>query len=165
MRRSRVWIAISCCVVALAVVAWAQGRKAGLYDVTTNMTWQQSPFPAGMGPGMGGGPHTSQVCVTQEQIDKYNGVPPQTRGECQVTNVVKRENGYSADVACTGHMTSQGTVEASYDGEGHGKSKIHMTGSMQMGATAKNLEYTIESESTYKGADCGSVKPIAAPAK
>jgi hypothetical protein len=70
MRATRVWIPVSCCVLALAVYAWAQGRKAGLYEVTTDMTWQQSPFPAGMGPGAHG-PRTSQVCVTQAQIDKY----------------------------------------------------------------------------------------------
>lgn len=160
MRTSRIWIATGCCVFSLAVIGWAQTRKAGLYEVTTTMTWQQSPFPGGIAPGGAGGPHTSQICVSQEQIDKYNGVPPQTHGDCQVTNMVKKADGYTADISCTGRMASQGTVDATYDGEGHGKTKIHMTGSLQMGPNSKPLEYTIASDSTYKGADCGSVKPF-----
>jgi hypothetical protein len=31
---------------------------------------------------------------------------------------------------------------------------------MQMGPNSTPVEYTIESVSTYKGADCGSVKPM-----
>ena len=155
----RIWTAVACCTTALAVAAWAQGRKAGLYDVTSTMTWQQSPFPAGMGPA--GGPHASQVCVTQEQIDKYGTVPPQARGECEVTNFAKKDNGYTADISCTGRMATKGTVTASYDGSGHGKTTIHLMGNFQMGPNSKPVEYTIVNESTYKGADCGSVQPTA----
>jgi uncharacterized protein DUF3617 len=159
MRATRVWIPFLCCVLALAVFAWAQGRKAGLYEVTTDMSWQQSPFPAGMGPGAHG-PRTTQVCVTQAQIDKYGDVPPQTRGECQVANMVKKADGYTADVSCSGQMSAKGTVEATYTGDGHGKTKMHMVGAMQMGPNSKPVEYTMTSESTYKGADCGNVKPV-----
>jgi hypothetical protein len=160
MRPTRVWIAFCCCVLALAAFAWAQSRRPGLYEVTTEMTWQQSPLPAGMNGGPMHGPHTSQVCVSQEQIDKYNGVPPQTRGDCQVTNMAKRPDGYTADISCTGQMTAKGTVDAAYTEDGHGKTKIHMIGTMQMGPNSKPVEYTLTSDSTYKGADCGSVKPV-----
>jgi hypothetical protein len=145
-------------MLAAAVFAWAQGRKAGLYEVTTTRTFQQSPFPAGMGPGAGK-PQITQVCVSQEQIDKYNGVPPQTRGDCQVTNITKRADGYSAEVACTGQMAMKGTVDATYSPDGHGHTKVHMVGAMQMGPNSKPVEMTIENDATYKGADCGSVKP------
>jgi len=158
MRKIQVAIPLGCCLAVLAVYAWAQGRRAGLYEVTTTMTWQQSPFPAGMGPGAT--PYTTQVCVSQEQIDKYNGVPPQTRGDCQVSNMVKKDDGYTADISCKGQMSATGTVEASYTGDGHGKTKIHMTGAMQMGPNSKPVEYTMLSDSTYKGPDCGDVKPV-----
>ena len=74
--------------------AWAQStRKAGLWEVTSTMTWQQSPMPAGMpvnpNSPFAGGAHTTQVCVTQAQIDRYGALPPQTRGDCQVTNIQK----------------------------------------------------------------------------
>jgi len=77
-----------------------------------------------------------------------------------VTNMVKKADGYTADVSCTGQMSAKGTVEASYTGDGHGKTKMHMVGSMQMGPNSKPVEYTMVSESSYKGADCGSVKPV-----
>jgi hypothetical protein len=35
---------------------------------------------------------------------------------------------------------------------------------MQQGARSIPLEFTVESTSTYKGADCGSVKPMTMPA-
>jgi hypothetical protein len=145
-------------MVAAAVFAWAQGGRAGLWEVTTTMTWQQSPFPSGMGPGAA--PRTTQVCISQQQADKFGGVPPQTRGDCQVTNISKRADGYSADVACTGQMATKGTVEATYSADGHGKTKVHMTGTMQRGPSAIPVEMTILNEATYKGADCGSVKPV-----
>ena len=103
--------------------------------------------------------------MTQEQLDKYNGVPPQTRSECQVSNVVKKADGFTADVACSGRMATKGTVDSTYTADGHGKTKVHLLGAMQMGPTSKPIEMTIESESTYKGPDCGSVKPVDASAK
>lgn len=159
----RTWMVLASCLLAVVVLALGQTTKAGLYDVTTTMTWQQSPFPAGMGPG--GGAHSSQICVSQEQVDKYHGVPPQTRPGCQMTNVSKRDDGFSAEISCPAPMTSQGTVESTYTPDGHGKTKIHMTGQMQMGSTSKTIEYTIVTDTTYKGADCGSVKPYSPPSK
>ena len=57
---------------ALALTASAQmNRKPGLWEMTSTMTWQQSPMPPGMqmpagaNNPFGGGAHTSQVCVTQ----------------------------------------------------------------------------------------------------
>jgi hypothetical protein len=153
-----VWIAVACGVLAVTVLAWAQGGRAGLWEVTTTMTWQQSPFPNGMGPGAA--PRTTQVCLSQQQADKFGGVPPQSRGDCQVTNINKRIDGYTAEVTCTGQMTTNGTVEATYTADGHGKTRMHLTGTMQMGPNPRPVEMTILNEATYKGADCGSVKPV-----
>jgi hypothetical protein len=133
------------------------------------MTWQQSPFPAGMPtpPGgnspFGGGPHTSQVCVTQEMIDRYDGPMPQSRGECQVKNMEKSATGMTADYVCTGHMTGTGKLEASWTETGESHSKLHFTGTMQMGQRSTPVEWTVDSTSTYKGSDCGNVRPVPIP--
>jgi Protein of unknown function (DUF3617) len=156
MRKTHIRTTIGCCILAVAAIAWAQGPRAGLYDFTSTTTWQQSPFPAGVNP-MGAGPRTGQVCISQEQIDKYNGAPPQTRGDCELSNVVKSATGYSADVSCGGAMQSKGTVVSTWDGQGHAKTKLHLAGLMH----GKPLEFTTEGEQTYKSADCGSVKPLA----
>jgi hypothetical protein len=158
MRKHRSLLVVSACIVLLGVFAWAQGRKAGLYEVTATMTWQESPFPGGMGPG--GGPHTTQVCVTQEQIDKYGDVPPQTRGNCQVTDVNKDAHHMTATMTCTAPMAGKGTIEATWVDENHSHSTLHFSGSMQMGPDSKPFEWTVDSTSVYKGADCGSVKPV-----
>jgi Protein of unknown function (DUF3617) len=150
------------CLVALALIAWGQVPKAGLYEVTNKMTWQQSPFPEGMqAPQGSGAPHTALTCVTQAQIDKYSGPKPQANRGCQITNIQKHDSGMTAEISCGAPMTGKGTVETSWTDSAHSKSKVHFTGSMQMGPNSKAVEWTIESESTYKGPDCGSVKPAA----
>lgn len=162
MRIRRTVLLVGVCGAALGMLVSAQGRRAGLWEVTANMTWQQSPFPGGMGP-MGGGPHTTQVCVTQEQIDKFGTVPPQAHGSCQVTDVVKKADGMSAALVCTGPMSGKGDIQASWNDDLHATSKVHFLGAMQMGPNPKPVEWTVETTSVFKGADCGGVKPLQMP--
>jgi hypothetical protein len=159
---------VSLCLAASAVLLVAQAdRKPGLYEMTSEMTWQQSPFPAGMpmpaNSPFGGAPHTSQVCVTQQMIDRYGGPLPQSRGECQVKNMNKTATGMTADYVCTGHMNGSGKMEARWTAAGQSHSKVHFTGTMQLGQRPAPIEWTIDSTSTYKGADCGSVMPTPLP--
>lgn len=147
-------------VVLAVLIAYAQKPKAGLYEVTNRMTWQQSPFPEGTQPAPGsGGPHTAQACITQTQIDKYNGPKPEAHGECQVSNIQKYENVMTAVISCNGRMQGRGTVKSIWTDSGHSKSEVHFTGKMQVGQNSKAVEWTLESESIYKGPDCGDVKP------
>jgi hypothetical protein len=167
MRGLGIGITLGCCLLGAAVDASAQARKPGLWEVTSTMTWQQSPFPAGMPAGASaafGGPHTMQVCVTQAQIDKYGAPLPQTRGDCQMTNMVKKPNGMTADMECTGRMSGKGTLEASWIDDGHATAKMHFVGTMQAGPSPKPVEWTTTSTSVFKGADCGSVQPMTMPA-
>jgi Protein of unknown function (DUF3617) len=159
MHIRRIALQFSAFGLALATLAGAQNRKAGLWEVTSTMTWQQSPFPSGMG-HMGAGPHTTDVCVTQEQIDKYGTVPPQTRGSCQMTDIVKKDHGMSADMVCTGPMGGKGNLEATWTDDSHSTAKLHFLGAMKMGAESKPIEWTVDTSSVYKGPDCGDVKPI-----
>lgn len=161
MRVHRNVLLVGVCGLALGMLAWAQGRKAGLWEVTATMSWQQSPFPAGMGPMSQ--PHTTQICVTQEQIDKFGTAPPQTRGNCQVNDVVKRADGMSAELVCTGPMAGKGDIQASWNDDFHSRAKVHFLGAMEMGANSKPIEWTVDSTSVFKGADCGSVKPMQMP--
>ena len=167
MRKTRVWITFGCCLCALAIAAWAQSGRAGLWEVTTTMTWQQSPMPPGMaappGSPFSGAPHTTQVCITQAQIDRFGGPPPQTRGDCQVSNMQRSANSMSANISCTGQMSASGTLTTSWSDGGHSNTKLHMTGTMQMGPNSRPVEWTTESTSTFKSADCGSVRPVGGP--
>jgi len=125
------------------------------------MTWQQSPFPEGMSVP-GAGPHTMQFCLTQAWIDRFGAPVPQTRN-CQVTNVVKKDNGITADMVCTGPMSGKGTMESTMVDSDHAKGKVHFTGTMQMGQTSKPVESTTVSSSVFKSSDCGNVKPPPLP--
>lgn len=160
MRRTILWIVLSCCVFSVSLSP--QVRKPGLWEISSTMTWKQSPFPAGVPAGassaFGGAPHVSQVCLTQQQIDKYGGPVSESR-ECQVINIVKSANGMKAEMVCTGHMKGKGTVESTWEGAST-KGKVHFVGTMQTGPQSIPVEWTSESTSTYESPDCGSVKPL-----
>jgi hypothetical protein len=173
MRTNRIWIALGGCLCAVAIFAWAQvNRKPGLWEITSSMTWQQSPFPPGMqmppaaAAAFGGAPHTTQVCLTQAWIDKYGAPLPQSRGDCQATNVSLKPNSMTADWVCTGAMSGKGTLQSSWDETDHAKGKMHFVGTMQAGRSPNPIpvEFTMVSESVYKGPDCGSVQPLQMPA-
>jgi hypothetical protein len=118
------------------------------------------------GPG-GGITHTMQICVTQAMIDKYGGPSPapQTHNsDCQVTDVAMKPDGMTAKIACSGQMTGTGTVDTTFADQGNTtNTKVHIQGTMQMGQDSRPVDMSVQSKSVYKGADCGSVKPIAMP--
>jgi hypothetical protein len=170
MRKTPVLMTLVCFAVLTAVASAQSNRKPGLWEMTSTTTWQRSPMPPGMtmpaggNSPFGGGAHTTQVCMTREMIDKYGAPPPQSRNnQCQLSNIVKKANSMSADWVCSGAMAGKGTAEATWTDADHSTSKVHFMGSMQMGPNAAPVEYTIESTSVFKGADCGSVKPITMP--
>lgn len=159
---SKARLAILCVCCSLGALLPAQTRKPGLWELTTTQTWQQSPFPSGAAPGSG--PRTTKVCLTQEQIDKYGAIVPQSRG-CQITNIVKKGNGMTADMVCSGTMSGKGTMESTaVDGE-HAKGKVHFVGSIQAGGKTMPIEWTTDSSSVFKSPDCGDVKPVVVPDK
>jgi len=177
MNKIRVWTIVGCCGLALAVSAWGQAKpKPGLWETTTQMTMAGAPqmpqlppgtqLPPGVQmPASPFAPHTTQVCVTQAMIDRY-GSPysnPQ-RGNCQVTDVSITPGGMTAKLICTGQMNTTGTVQTTIVDANTTKMTMHMTGTMQMGSNSRPVDMTVQSTSTYKGPDCGSVQPLPMPA-
>ena len=177
MSKTGVWVTMGCCCVALAASAHGQTRQPGLWEVTTQMSMagQQAPqmpqlppgvqLPPGMQmPASPYAPHTMQVCVTQAMIDKYGGPAAQPpRGNCQMTNVVMKPNGMTANMTCTGALTATGTVNSTWTDVNSSKTTVHLTGTMQMGQNSQPVDMTMTSSSTFKGSDCGSVKPPPMP--
>ena len=169
MRTPRLWIAASCLVSLLAatITAWAQTRKAGLWEITSTMTLQQSPYPPGAPipptSPFNGGPRVAQVCLTQEMIDKYGAPVPESRSDCQLSNVQKSEHGMTADLICSGRMTGKGSLQSSWSDPEHAKGSVHFVGTVQAGQNPRPIEWTRESTSIFKSADCGDVKPVPMP--
>jgi hypothetical protein len=69
----------------------------------------------------------------------------------------------SAAMACTGRVTGNGTVEATFIDSEHSTTKVHFTGTMTMGQNTRPIEWTMAVNSAFKSADCGSVQPVAVP--
>lgn len=173
MSKTQVRVTLAFCVLAVTIVAFAQAaRKPGLWAMTSTITWQKSPMPPGVTLPQGmSNPfapttRTTDVCLTQEMIDKY-GAPmayAQAGESCTVSNVVLKPTSMSAEMTCTGRMNAHATIESSWPDGNTAHGTVHFTGTMQMGANSIPVEYTVESTSAYKGADCGSVKPLPMPA-
>jgi hypothetical protein len=166
MRTPRLWITATCLtsLLAAAITAWAQTRKAGLWEITSTMTLQQSPFPPGAPipptSPFGGGPRVAQVCLTQEMIDKYGAPVPESRSDCQLSNVQKSEHGMTADLICSGRMSGKGSLQSSWSDPEHAKGSVHFVGTVQASQNPRPIEWTRESTSIFKSADCGDVKPV-----
>ena len=161
MRGFRTGSMIGLCLVVGTVFAMGPNRKAGLWESTTQMTWEQAPMP-GM-PSMAA--RTTQVCVTQEMVDKYGGPIPETRGSCQVSNVVMKPGKMTADLVCTGQMNGKASIVSTWEDGEYAVTNVHFTGEMSIGPNTKPVEWTQKSTSVFKGADCGAVKPPPMPAK
>jgi hypothetical protein len=152
MRRLALCALLAFCVIAIAAAAAAQTRKAGLWEATTTITFEE---PA----GAAGSPHTTMVCVAQEHLDKYGAIMPQSAG-CQFVNVAKKPNGVTADMVCKGRMEGKGALEATWtDGE-HTTTKVHFTGTMPVGIDIRPVVWTSNSSYVFKASDCGPLKPI-----
>ncbi|MGB9406298.1 MAG: DUF3617 family protein [Terracidiphilus sp.] len=169
MRKTLVWITLCFCLFAVAIAASAQAiRKPGLWEMTTTMTWQKSPMPPGMTmpPGMkspfSGSTITSQVCLTQAMIDKY-GAPISQNKDCQIVNISMKASGMTAEMVCSGKMNGKGTMMSTWPDGNHAKGKVHFEGTMQAGPNPMPVEWTADTTSTFKGPDCGSVKPLPMP--
>ena len=170
MTKFRSCIGLCSCLLALSQFAAAQAqRKPGLWEITTTMTFQKSPLPAGMqapsGSPLAAGPHTTPVCLTQAMIDKYGAPMPTARGDCQFTDIVLKTTSMTGKMVCSGRTTGTGTVESDWSEPDHAKGSAHFVGSLQMGQNSMPMEWTSNSVSVFKSSDCGSVQPLPMPAK
>jgi Protein of unknown function (DUF3617) len=144
---------------AATLTVSAQTRKPGLYELTLTTT-TISPSPAAE-PA-----RTWNVCLTQETIDKYGAVMPDNVSKlCQYTNVVKKPNGMTSDIVCSGSLTGKGEIEINWLDSEHTKGKVHFSGTMQPGEAPIKLEWNATISAAYKGPDCGDLKPAAPSSK
>ena len=164
MRKRQFWIAAYYCLCVGTIFASGGTRKAGLWELTTTITWQQSPSMTGAGrvPAKGE-TRTTQVCLTQEMIDKYGALLPQSRGQCTIANKVMKPGGMTADWVCTGTMRGKGALESTWSDLEHATGRVHFVGTILVGSERKPIEWTNESVSVFKSSDCAGVKPSPLP--
>jgi hypothetical protein len=145
------------CFLTSSLTASPQDRKPGLYELTvttTTVSPSANTYP----------PRTMQVCFSQEMIDKYGAIVPDTPTRaCQFVNVVKKPGGMTADLACSGYITGKGTLEVNWSDSEHAKGNLHFSGTIRPGDNEIKIEWSAATNSVYKGPDCGTVKPPAMP--
>ena len=157
MSRTSVCTTLVCCLLAMAASASAQSRKPGLWTITTTVHY---PPSANAAPGRPTtmGPFNTDVCLTQALIDKYGAPLPQIK-DCKVTSFNRKANSVTADLVCSGATTGKATMESTWTAD-------HATGSIHVVTTApRATEWTSNSTSVFKSADCGSVQPYPMPAQ
>jgi hypothetical protein len=153
------------CFVSAAVVfaqdAGQHSGKAGLWEVTTTMTWQKSPVPPGSpGAPPGAGTHTTSVCLTQAMVDA-GALFPQSRGQCKIQNKIIKPGTVTADYVCTGKMKGKGMLEATFADLEHSSGSLHFLGTLDVGSQVKPIEWTTVSTSVLKSPQCPSDQPQA----
>lgn len=135
-----------------ALSASPQDRKPGLYQVTlttTTVSPSATTYP----------PRTMQACLTQEMIDKYGAIVPETPiRACQFVNITKRPGGTTADFTCSGSINGGGKLEVNWTDSEHAKGNLHFTGTIHPGDNEIKIEWNAATNSVYKGPDCGALK-------
>jgi len=168
MRKSGLGVALAWFLFSAAVIIFAQDKepshhygKAGLWEVTTTMTWQKSPVRAG-GPGgpPAAGSHITNVCLTQALVDA-GALFPQSRGECHLQNKVIKPGSLTANYVCTGKMKGMGNLESSFPDLEHVTGSMHFIGTLGVDAHAQPIEWTTTSSAVFKTAQCPNNAPPA----
>ena len=151
---TRIKLATTALILLVAPAVHGQSRKPGLWELTTTTTLSGAQPSA---------PRVSQICLAQAMIDKYGAIVPHMQSGCQVSNVVKKADGMTADMSCTGMMTGTATLEATYTDAEHATASVHFTGSVESNGSPHQIEWTSHSTSVFKSASCGEIKPYPMP--
>jgi hypothetical protein len=153
MKKSQLGAVLGCCLLALANLAAAQSRKPGLWTMTITLSNAAAPAGASGHPTT----YSADVCITQALIDKYGAPLPHINGSCHITRLDKKANSVSADMVCSGATVGKATMQSSWTAD-------RATGSVHFVGTApKPADWTSNSTSVFKSADCGSVQPYPMP--
>jgi len=166
MRKAGLGIALAWFILSAAIIIFAQDKepshhygKAGLWEVTSTMTWQKSPPRAGA-PGAPpvAGSHTLDVCLTQAMVDA-GALFPQSKGDCHIQNKVIKPGSLTANYVCTGKMNGMGNIESSFPDLEHVNGTIHFLGTLDAGGHKQPIEWTTTSSAVFKTAQCHNNPP------
>ena len=168
MNRISPWIAAS--LILVPAVALAAHGKAGLWTVTSTMEMSNMPQipPEALAmmkarhmpiPGSGQ-PTTTQMCMTQEQVNADKPPAMSNRDESCDTKVLNQSPALiEAQVTCHGRMEGVGRVKISWRGNEHYEGSYNFKGTMEGRPQEMSTHYTGD----FVKADCGSVRPFMPP--
>jgi hypothetical protein len=166
---SRFWISLGYCLYAMAIVSSAQNRKAGLWEVSSNTKiQQQGDAPGNFSANSSGsqstaGPNGFPQCYTRELIDNYGVVLPPSLRDCELTNIVKSDNRFNADMTCKGVYNGRGSIESTWTDEDHVVGKVRFVAKTKESTNALAMHWTQEVSAVFKNSDCGNIRPRKIP--
>ncbi len=170
---------------AVAAPAWSQTTmKPGLWDINQHMESAGGEMEAAMakmqkqmaamspeqrkmmedtmarqgvkiGPAASGGGMNVQVCMTREMVER-NEMPSQQRGSCKSTSQQRVGNTMKMAFVCS-EPPSRGEGQFTFNSPESYTMKMNVE-SLDQGKARK---MSMQSTGTWRGADCGNVKPPA----
>jgi hypothetical protein len=180
-------LSLLCVVAAACPVSQAQSVKPGLWEITNKMGGspkmddamakmekQMAAMPpeqrkmmqdmmAKKGIGMGGqaqgGGTVVKICMSKEMADKQH-FPSHSQGDCTTTVTDKTASSLKMSFICKSPPSSG---EGVYTFVGDTAYTMRMKMNRDIKGTPETI--TMDADGKWIAADCGSIKPLAVPAK
>ena len=170
MNRSPLSTLIAASLILVPAAALAAHGRVGLWTVTTTMQMSNMPQipPEALAmmkerhmPILGSGePMTTQMCMTQEQVNADKPPAMSNRDESCDTRVLNQSPAMmEAEVTCHGRMNGVGHMKVSWRGNEHYEGIYNFKGTME----GRPQEVTSRYSGDFVKADCGSVRPFMPP--
>lgn len=185
MKRTHVWkVSLALACLAGGSAGAAETLKPGLWEVSSQMQSGSGQMEAAMaqmrqqmaslppeqrrmmqemmakqGVGMGGGgpgAMSVRLCLTKEMLAR-NEIPVQ-RGDCRTTQQSRSGNTLKMAFSCA-NPPSSGEAEVAFAGPESYRSTVTVNTTVQ----GRNETMRMDGSGKWLGADCGNVKPLAAP--
>ena len=147
-------------VLASSGAALAGHGKAGLWNITSttdmNMTMPPQVAAQMKNRKMPAQTHTSQMCMSQEEVDSGSAphIDPAATG-CVTKVTSATASGMTAAMTCNGRLKGTGQMRISYRGAEHYSGTYDFKGTVEGNATTMDTHFKGE----WVKADCGTIKP------
>ena len=169
MSRSLITALMGTALILAPVAAMAAHGKAGLWTVTSTMEMPNMPKMPAMPPEamammkargmpMPGQPFTTQMCMTQEQVNADK--PPAVSNDdvsCDNKIISQSASAMHSQMTCHGRVNGVGDMQISWRGTDHYEGTYSFKGT----AEGRPQEMMTHYSGEFVKADCGSVKPYA----
>jgi hypothetical protein len=170
MNRASLSALIASSLILVPAVAFAAHGRVGLWNVTTAMQMSNMPQipPEALAmmkerhmpvPGSGE-PMTSQICMTQEQVNADKPPAMSNRDESCDTKLLNHSPALmEAEVTCHGRMNGVGHVKVAWRGNEHYEGTYNFKGAMD----GRPQDMSTRFSGDFVKSDCGSVRPSMPP--
>ena len=170
MNRASLSALIASSLILVPAAAIAAHGRAGLWNVTTSMEMSNMPQmpPEALAmmkqrgmqmPGMGQ-PMSTQICMTQEQVNADKPPAMSNHEESCDTRLLNQSPAMmEAEVTCHGRMNGVGHVKVAWRGNEHYEGTYNFKGAM--GGRPQDMSTHFSGD--FVKSDCGSVRPFTPP--